>query len=242
MKRAFVGVIHGGSYEDGSESRGDTVVCSDDESSTGETESLYQLQDGRIEGCSDGDSIPDPSDLPNRVGIFMTGTQAALHSSTAAATTSGSAAVTAAGAGGLVRPPAQVLSELFDALVVLMAEANPADQGVHNAEIAKVKEQITQAKADLAAEDARMTAERAALDAQAYRLMLDQNASHEVMKRKYRSRLPSVSRSETFSTPQEQEPAIRWRETGRKLLGPVHRFSLVGWTRLVKTPLYLRLF
>ena len=43
MKRAFVGVIHGGSYEDGSESRGDTVVYSDDESSTGETESLYQL-------------------------------------------------------------------------------------------------------------------------------------------------------------------------------------------------------
>ena len=29
MKRAFVGVIHGGSYEDGSESRGNTVVCSD---------------------------------------------------------------------------------------------------------------------------------------------------------------------------------------------------------------------
>ena len=37
-----------------------------------------------------------------------------------------------------------------------------------------------------------MTRERAALDAQAYRLMLDQNASHEVMKRKYRSRLPLV--------------------------------------------------
>ena len=73
----------------------------------------------------------------------MTGTQAALHSSTAAATIYGSAAATAAGAGGPVRPPAQVLSELFDALVVLMAEANPADQGVHNAEIAKVKEQIT---------------------------------------------------------------------------------------------------
>ena len=49
----------------------------------------------------------------------------------------------AAGAGGLVRPPTQVLSELFDALAVLMAEANLADQDVHNAEIAKVKEQIT---------------------------------------------------------------------------------------------------
>ena len=102
-----------------------------------------------------------------------------------------------------MHPPTQVLSELFDALAVLMAEANPADQGVHNAEIAKVKEQITQAKEDLAAEDTRMATERAALDAQAYRLMLDQNTSHEVMKRKYRSRLPSVSRPETFSTLQE---------------------------------------
>ena len=73
-----------------------------------------------------------------------------------------------------------------------MAEANPADQDIHNAEIAKVREQITQAKADLAAEDTRMATERAALDAQAYRLMLDQNASHEVMRRKYRSRLPLV--------------------------------------------------
>ena len=106
VKRAFMGVIHGGSYEDGSESRGETVVYYGDESSTGETESLYQLQDGRIGGCSDGDSIPDPSDLPNRVGIFMAGTQAAHHSSTAAATTSGSAAATAAGAGGPVRPSA----------------------------------------------------------------------------------------------------------------------------------------
>ena len=66
-----------------------------------------------------------------------------------------------------MRPPAQVLSELFDALAVLMAEVNPPDQDVHNAEIAKVKEQITQAKAELAAEDTRMAAERAALDAQA---------------------------------------------------------------------------
>src|SRR3954467_2399347 len=128
VKRAFVGVIHGGNYEDGSESAGETVVYSGDESSTGETESLYQVHDGRIGGCSDGDSIPDPSDLPSRVGIFMAGTQAAPHSSTAAAMISGSAAATAAGAGCCVRPPAQVLSDLFDALAVLMAEANPADQ------------------------------------------------------------------------------------------------------------------
>ena len=37
----FVGVIHGAQYEDGPASDGETVVYSDDESSTGETESLY---------------------------------------------------------------------------------------------------------------------------------------------------------------------------------------------------------
>ena len=74
VKRAFVGVIHGVESEDRSISGGETVVYSDDESSTRETESLYQLHDGRIGGGSDGDSIPDPSDLLNRVGIFMTGT------------------------------------------------------------------------------------------------------------------------------------------------------------------------
>ena len=41
VKRAFVGVIHGGDYEGGSAPGGETVVYSDDESSTGETESLY---------------------------------------------------------------------------------------------------------------------------------------------------------------------------------------------------------
>ena len=61
---------------------------------------------------------------------------------------------------------------------------------------------MVQAKEDLAAEDARITAERAALDAQAqrihaqtFRLTQDQNASNEVMRRKYQktqSRLPSV--------------------------------------------------
>ena len=65
VKHVFVGVIHGAEYEDGSASGGETVVCSDDESSTGETESLYQLQDGRISGGSDGNSIPDPLHLSN---------------------------------------------------------------------------------------------------------------------------------------------------------------------------------
>ena len=101
-----------------------------------------------------------------------------------------------------MRPPAQVLSDLFDALAALMAEVNPANQDEHNAEIVKVKDQITQAKADLAAEDTRMAAERAALDAQAYRLMLDQSASNDVMRRRYRSHLPPVYEARNlFNTP-----------------------------------------
>ena len=43
-RHVFVGVIHGAKYEDGLASDGETIVCSDDESSTGEIESLYQLQ------------------------------------------------------------------------------------------------------------------------------------------------------------------------------------------------------
>ena len=60
MKRAFVGFIHGAELEEGSVSGGDTAIYSDGELSTGETNSLYQLQDGRLGGYSDGDSIPDP--------------------------------------------------------------------------------------------------------------------------------------------------------------------------------------
>ena len=129
----------------------------------------------------------------------MAGTQPGQNSIAAAAIMSGSGA---AGAGGLVRPPAQVLSDLFDALATLMAEVNPADQDAHNAEIAKVKDQITQAKADLAAEDTRIATERAALDSQAYRIMLDQSASNEVLKRRHRSRLPLVYEARNlFNTP-----------------------------------------
>ena len=60
VKRAFVGFIHGAEFEEGSMSGGETTIYSDGESSTGETTSLYQLQDGRLGGCSDGDSISDP--------------------------------------------------------------------------------------------------------------------------------------------------------------------------------------
>ena len=121
VKRAFTGVIHGAESEDRSVSGGETVVYSDDESSTGETESLNQLQDGRISGGSDGDSIPDLPDPPSRVAIFMASTQSVEHSSTAAAVISSSAAATPAGAGGSAPPPAQALSDLFDTLAMLLA-------------------------------------------------------------------------------------------------------------------------
>ena len=41
VRRAFVGVIHGGEHGDESEYGSETVFYSGDESSTGETESLY---------------------------------------------------------------------------------------------------------------------------------------------------------------------------------------------------------
>ena len=90
MKRAFVGFIHGEGSEDRSTSGDETVIYSDGGSSTGETELLYQLQYGRLGGCFDGDSIPDPCEPPNRVAIFMAGTQPIQHSSTAAELVSGS--------------------------------------------------------------------------------------------------------------------------------------------------------
>ena len=49
VKRAFVGCIHGAELE-GSVSGGEAAIYSDGESSTGETNSMYQLQDGRLGG------------------------------------------------------------------------------------------------------------------------------------------------------------------------------------------------
>ena len=88
----------------------------------------------------------------------------------------------------------------MDAWATLLTATVTLDtQDQHNAEVARLKEQITQAKADLVAEDNRMVEEQAALNAQAqqiqaqnYRLMLDRTASEEVLRRKYRSRLPPV--------------------------------------------------
>ena len=106
----------------------------------------------------------------------------------------------AAAAGAPARRPAQVLSGLLDAWATLLTTAvTPETQDQHSADIAKLKDQITQAKEDLAIEDARMAKERAALDAksqqiqaQNYRLMLDRTGTDDVMRRKYRSCLPLV--------------------------------------------------
>ena len=96
-----MGCIHGGEFSEGSVDGGETAICSGSESSSGETDSLYQLQDGVLGGCSDGSSIPNLSEPPNRAGVFMAGTQPGQNSMAAAAITTGSAA---AGSGDPARP------------------------------------------------------------------------------------------------------------------------------------------
>ena len=76
-------------------------------------------------------------------------------------------------------------------------------------DVAKLRDGIAQAKEELAAENARMIAERAVSDAQAqriqadsFRLTLDQNASNEVMRRRHKTRLPSLYEARNlFNTP-----------------------------------------
>lgn len=98
----------------------------------------------------------------------------------------------------------------MDAWATLLTTAvTPETRDQHNADVAKLKDQITQATEDLGIEDARMAEERAALDAQSqgiqaqnYQLMLDRTASEDVMRRKYRSRLPPVYEGlNLFQTP-----------------------------------------
>ena len=85
---------------------------------------------------------------------------------------------------------------------MMAVEVDAAARDQHNAEIAKVKDQIAQAKADLATENARMATERAELEAQAYRLRLDQNASDDVMRRRYWSHLlPNYEARNLFNMP-----------------------------------------
>ena len=66
--------------------------------------------------------------------------------------TSGAAAVTVAGAGSSAGLPVQVLTNLLDALATLMeVEVTLDNQEQHKAKIAKLRDEIAQAKAELAA-------------------------------------------------------------------------------------------
>ena len=98
---------------------------------------------------------------------------------------------------------------------------------------------IAQAKEELAAENARMATERAALDAQAqriqaesFRLTLDQNASNKIMRRRHQSRLPPVYEARNlFNTPRAgtSDPPV----VNRAVEPPVERrFSRVRWIHL----------
>ena len=61
-----------------------------------------------------------------------------------------------------------MLMDLMDKLTALLtAVVEPADKAQHDTEVARVHEEMTQAKENLAAKEARMVAERAALDAHA---------------------------------------------------------------------------
>ena len=51
-----------------------------------------------------------------------------------------------------------------------MATVAAETQDQHNAKVTKLRDQITQAKEDLSAEEARMTEEQAALDAQSQQI------------------------------------------------------------------------
>ena len=79
-----------------------------------------------------------------------------------------------------------------------------------------MKDQITQVKADLAAENTRMAIEQAELETQAYWLMLDQSASDDVMRRRYRSHLlPVFEARNIFNMPgagTSNQPVVNWVE------------------------------
>ena len=92
-----------------------------------------------------------------------------------------------------MRPPAQVLIDLMDKLTALLtATVIPANKDEHDAEVARVREEIARAKEALAAKDTRLAIERAALDAraqrlqlEAFQLMMSLNASNKVMRRRH---------------------------------------------------------
>ena len=109
----------------------------------------------------------------------MAGTQPGSNSTAAATIMSG---IGAAGAGGPVRPPAQVLIDLMENLTTLLtATVVPVNKDEHDAEVARVREEIARAKEALAAEDTRLATKRATLDARAQRLQ--SLPAHDELKR-----------------------------------------------------------
>ena len=75
------------------------------------------------------------------------------------------------GAGDPAHAPAQMLMDLMDKLTTLLTVVvEPADKSQHDAEVARVREEMVQAKENIAAEETRMVAKRAALDARAQQL------------------------------------------------------------------------
>ena len=87
----------------------------------------------------------------------MAGTQPALGSTNTAAMTCSSTVMATAGASGSAHPPAHVLTELLEALATLMGvEVTSDNQEQHKVDVAKLRDEIAQAKEELAAENARM--------------------------------------------------------------------------------------
>ena len=73
-----------------------------------------------------------------------------------------------------MRPPAQVLSELLEALAtLLMVVVTPTNQAQHNMDVAKLRDEIAQAKEDLNVENAKMATERAALEMESQQIQAE---------------------------------------------------------------------
>ena len=111
--------------------------------------------------------------------------------------------------------------ETYNLATLMEVEVTPDNQEQHKVDVAKLRDEIAQAKEELEAENVRMAAERAALDVQAqriqadsYRLTLDQNASNEIMRRRHQSHLPPVYDARNlFNTPRagtSDPPVVNW--------------------------------
>ena len=92
-KHVFIGFTQGMELE-GSVSAEETHVYSDEGSSCGETESIYQLQDERLGGYDGPYAEPEPyeseDEPPNHAAVFMAGSAAAQGGTPAMATQPGS--------------------------------------------------------------------------------------------------------------------------------------------------------